>query len=79
MAKAKPAPEAPKPPEIDPAAPSAGDPPADPPAADPAPPKGYVCLEPVKHNGKRHKIDDPIELTEAEAEPLLKLQAIVPA
>lgn len=37
---------------------------------------GYVCLEPIKHKGKRYQIGDPIELTKAESEPLLKQQAI---
>lgn len=68
--------------------PQAGDqPPAADKQPDPPPPandkksagKDYVCLEPVKHNGKRHQPDDPIELTKAEAKPLLDQQAIRPA
>lgn len=44
---------------------------------DPAPLNGsYVCVEPVKHNGKPHQPGDPIELTEDEAATLLAMGAI---
>lgn len=38
--------------------------------------KSYVCMEPIKHNGKNYLIGDPIELNKTEAAPLLGLQAI---
>ncbi len=87
---AKPGDEPPAPGAPDPAAPNAGadnDPPVDPPAAPSAPankggkpkPGGYVCVEPVKRGGKRYMPDDPIELTDTEAKPLLDQQAIQPA
>lgn len=37
----------------------------------------YICIHPVKHNGKRH--DTEIELTPEEAEPLLAIGHIEPA
>jgi hypothetical protein len=39
----------------------------------------HVCLEPIKHKGKRYQPSDPIDLTEAEAGPLIKQQAVAPA
>lgn len=73
---AKPGDEPPAPGAPDPGAPDPGAP--NPPPADQDKPKAasHVCLEPVKHKGKRHQPGDPIELTEAEAEPLLAQQAI---
>lgn len=39
--------------------------------------KGCVCIQPVKHGGVKHLIDDPIELTAEEARPLLACGAIL--
>lgn len=75
MAKSKPTPPETGKPDPDAPAPSAGDPPEDEGKNKPAG-KGYVCIEPVKHNGKDHAPGDPIELGEADAKPLLDLQAI---
>lgn len=91
MAKAKPKPTPkPTPPPADKADPNiqAGD---QPPVADKQPdppppaddskskPQGHVCVEPVRHNGNDYQPGDPIELTEAEAAPLLDQQAIAAA
>lgn len=60
--------------------PSATDPGApNPPPAGNGKVTGFVCLEPVKHKGKRHAPGDLIELTKDEAKPLIEQQAVAVA
>lgn len=38
----------------------------------------YVCLEPIKHDGRPFNPGSRIDLTDEQAEPLLALDAIAP-
>lgn len=38
--------------------------------------KTYFCVNAVRHDKKRYAAGEPIELTEADAKPLLELSAI---
>lgn len=38
-----------------------------------------TALEPIRHNGQRYQVGDPLELSEEQAKPLLDAKAVEPA
>jgi len=38
--------------------------------------ESFICNTPIKHNGEQYVIDDPIELTDKQAAPLIDANAV---